>query len=228
MRSTQFLDNLNGAIRENPVAAGLIGVGVAWMVFGQSRTVVREAQGAVRAAKDTIDMAADTASEAIEPVAGIVDRVRKSATDMGDHFSDGMSAAAGKVSHAVTGGAAVANRFENNGGRPGQSAARQFVDLLERRPLALAAVGAALGAAIASAFPRTDAEDRALGDAGERLRATAGDAATTVGDRMAAMIDAVTDEAVAQDLTPAAAQEAARAGATKIKNVAKAALNSVE
>jgi hypothetical protein len=220
MKSMQFLDNLNDAIRENPVAAGLIGIGVAWMVFGQSRTVVREAQGAVRAAKDT-------ASEAIEPVAGIVDRVRKSTTEMSDAVSDGMRAAAGKVSDAMTGGAAVASRSENYGG-PEPSAAGQFVDLLERWPLALAAVGAALGAAIASAFPRTDAEDRALGEAGERLRATAGDAAATVGDRMTAMIDAVTEEAVAQDLTPAAAQEAARAGATKIKNIAKAALNSVE
>jgi hypothetical protein len=229
MRSVQFLDNLNDAVRENPVATGLIGIGVAWMLLGQSRTVVRETRGAVRAAKNTIHTVADTASEAIEPVAGFVDQVRKSTTEMSDAVSDGMKAAAAKVNDSVTGGAgAGGNRSETDGGRGLPFSGRELVDLLERRPLALAALGVVVGAAIATAFPKTAAEDRALGEAGESLRETARNAANTVGDRMTAAIDAATDEAVAQDLTPEAAKEAAIAGAAKLKNVAKAGLSSVE
>ena len=229
MRSVLFLDNLNDAVRENPVAAGLIGMGVAWIFLGQSRTIVREMKGAVRTAKDTIDTAADTASEVIEPVAGFVDQVRKSTTEMSDAASDGMKAAAAKVNDEVTGGAAAGgNRSEAYDGRGHPFSGRQIVDFLERRPLALAALGVAVGAAIATAFPRTAAEDRALGEAGESLRETARNAANTVGDRMTAAIDAATDEAVAQDLTPEAAEEAAIAGAARLKNVAKAGLSSVD
>jgi hypothetical protein len=32
-----FIENLNGAVRENPMAAALIGVGVSWMFFRGSR-----------------------------------------------------------------------------------------------------------------------------------------------------------------------------------------------
>ena len=32
-----FVENLNGAVRENPMAAALIGVGVSWMFFRGSR-----------------------------------------------------------------------------------------------------------------------------------------------------------------------------------------------
>jgi hypothetical protein len=86
----------------------------------------------------------------------------------------------------------------------------------------------AVGAAIASAFPRTDAEDRLIGSAGETLRETAKDAANTVGDRVAAAMDAGMDEAIAQNLTPGTVKAAIRSGATKLKNVARAGLESRE
>jgi hypothetical protein len=39
-------------------------------------------------------------------------------------------------------------------------------------------------------------------------------------------MDAATEEAISQDLTPAAAQDAIRAAATKVKNVAKAGVDA--
>jgi hypothetical protein len=229
MRSAQFLDNLNHAVRENPVAAGLIGVGLAWMTFGGSRTVIRETQGAAQAAKGTVDIASDAANAAFEPVASVADQVRRTATDMGDAVSDGMKAAASKVSDAVSVASAASihgpDLYSNH---RHASLRRDLVDFLERQPFALAAVGVAVGAAIATAFPRSAAEDRLVGSTGEMLRERAGNAVNAISDRAAAAIDAATDEAVAQDLTPEAATEAARAGATKLKNMARAAVDTAQ
>jgi hypothetical protein len=94
--------------------------------------------------------------------------------------------------------------------------------------LAVAAIGICVGAAIAASFPRTAAEDQLVGPAGETLRETAKYAAATAGDRVAAAIDEAMDEAVAQNLTPAAAKEAVKVGATKLKNIAKAGMEATK
>lgn len=231
MRSAQFFDNLNDAVRENPVAAGLIGVGLAWMVFGGSRTVVRDARGAVQTAKDTVETAAETATGAVAPVAGVVDQARRTATDMSDAISERVKVAASAVSDAVATGSVSLGGSETHsesysGGSAGPSRAREVADFLERQPLALAALGITVGAAIAAAFPKTAAEDRFVGNAGETLRQKAGQAASTISDRVAAAMDAATEEAFAQDLTLAAAQGAIRAAATKVKNVTKAGVDA--
>lgn len=52
----------------------------------------------------------------------------------------------------------------------GRGARRTFADVLETEPLALAAVGVAVGAAIGAFLPGTDVEDRYLGETRDRLR----------------------------------------------------------
>jgi hypothetical protein len=225
MRSAQFLDNLNNTVRDNPVAAGLIGLGLAWMVFGESRTVVQETRGAVRSAKDKMGTAVDTASGVIQPtVRGVAEQVRNTTSRMSQAVSDGMSAAGEKMNDAAETLSDTANSAMEPYGGSWSTRGKEMVEFLERQPLALAVVGVAVGAAIASAFPRTDAEDRFVGTAGEKLRGTASEAVSTVSDRVAAAVDAATDEAVAQNLTPEAAREAMKTGVDKVRNVAKAGL----
>ena len=47
---------------------------------------------------------------------------------------------------------------------------RGFSDMLEREPLILGAIGLAVGAAIGAALPRTEMEDRLMGDRADRLK----------------------------------------------------------
>lgn len=96
-----------------------------------------------------------------------------------------------------------------------------LTDLLNRQPLALAAVGVAVGAAIASAFPSTGIEDRLMGTAGKKLKETLADATDAVAVKAGSVIEGAADEA-AQNLTPEAVKQAVRAGAAKIKTVAEA------
>ena len=59
--------------------------------------------------------------------------------------------------------------------RVGGSVRRSFSDVLENEPLVLGALGLAVGAAIGALLPRTQAEDRYLGETSDHLRETAED-----------------------------------------------------
>jgi hypothetical protein len=225
---TQFLDNLNNAIRENPVAAGLIGVGLAWTLLSKSGAAVGDAAGVARTAKRTIDATVDVAAGA---VSGAADQARQAAAGMGDALSHGVHAAAARIGDAVEGlktsGQQPEAQSEFNRHFPSPSSNR-LADLLNRQPLAVAVVGVAVGAAIASAFPSTGAEGRLLGSAGQKLKRTMADATGPLADKVGSVIEEATDEAVAQDLTPEALKQAARAGAAKLKTVADAGLDALE
>jgi hypothetical protein len=232
MKTNEFLDNLNNAVRENPVAAGLIGMGVAWIVFGRSGSVAHQAYGALRTTRDTLSTAVDGTAGAIRStVAGTADQVSKAGAGVGDAISRGFQGAGSMMSDAVEGLKAPGNKpkAQSEFGRhyPAPQSSR-FADLLERQPLALGAVGLAVGAAIASAFPSTDAEGRLMGAAGQGLRETAADATDTLIDKAVSVIDETTKEAVAQNLTPKALKEGALAGVAKLKTVARAGLEARE
>jgi hypothetical protein len=54
--------------------------------------------------------------------------------------------------------------------RLGSRAQQSFFDVLEREPLVLGALGLAIGAAIGAMLPRTEVEDRFMGETRDRLR----------------------------------------------------------
>ncbi len=232
MRSEHFLDTLNDAARANPVAAGLIGFGLAWMIFSKSGAVVRQTQSAARVTKDTLDTAVDATTGAIgSTVVGAADQVRQAAAGASDAVSEGIKAAASRVGLAAERSETKTARAEMrnaDGGSHSLSHRSGLADLLERQPLALAAVGVAVGAAIASALPSTGTEERLMGTAGEKLKETVKGAAEAAGDRMAAALGEATDEAVAQNLTADALKKATRASSAKLKRVAEAGLDAVK
>lgn len=226
MTSPRLMDNLNNAVRENPVAAGLIGLGLAWIVLGRSGPVVRQsgvAQGAKRAIDGTLDTAAGF-------VSGAVDKAQQAASSVSDTLSQGVEAASAGIGEAMDGlkkskaGPEHKSEFERHFPSPPVS---RFADLLDRQPLALAAVGVAVGAAMACAFPSTVVESRIVGSTGETLKESLSKATDTIVDRAGAAIDEAVDEAVAKDLTPEAFRAAVKAGSEKVKTVAESALGSL-
>jgi hypothetical protein len=229
MRSAQFLDSLNGAVRENPLAAGLIGMGLAWILLGRSGSVVRDTFRMARSAKRTIDT---TLGAAADTVSGAVDQVGKAATGVSDTITEGLQATGSSISDAVEG----AMKTSNHESETQSEFARHFpslssnrlADLMDRQPLALAAVGVAVGAAIASALPSDKHRRSPGGTAGDKVKGTLSAASGTIADKVGTVIEEATDEAVAQNLTPQAVKEAARAGAAKLKTVADAGLEALD
>lgn len=182
-------------VRENPLALGLIGIGVAWLLMGRSRTDPGPADrhreqghtpssGAGPASGRQGDMdgggaepAADTVRD--KPAAracGMRERASGVARDLADTAGHAASGLTGDVKHLA---ADVADRMH----------ARDLIapisHRLERQPLLWGGIALVAGAVIGAALPRTRTEDRLLGAPRTRLMQEAREAARGLRDRAA-------------------------------------------
>jgi hypothetical protein len=248
-----FVDDLNGAIRENPVAAGLIGMGVLWMFFGSARISAagQTLPGAARGVTNAVGAAAEAGSVVGDAIAGTAWRASNAARQVGEAISSGAEGAATAVRDTASAGydtlkskgRAAAGAMARTGRETGRSATefgREFgtsmqqnlTQTLERQPLLLGMIGLAIGAGIASAFPSTQMERDVMGEAGvavqDKIREIATETTEFASRRAKEVLDEVKKEAGSQGLTPAAASERLKGAADKVKTVGGASRDSVK
>jgi hypothetical protein len=244
MSNTQtgdFVNGLQDAIRQNPVSAALIGMGVLWMFTGGAKITAAAAllSPAARATATGIGgglqasaNAAGAATEGLRSAASrAVDTVRDTVADVAATVGNTASQAYDSATGAVTDSAsAITDNFrDGTGAATGLASTLQgnLKDTFERQPLLLGAIGLALGAGMAASVPSTQLETEYAGEAAEKVTAQVNEFATAQVDRVSAAaertLEAVKDEAAVQGLTPQAAKDAAVAVGEKLKTVAKAA-----
>ena len=240
-------------VRDNPVALGLIGVGMAWLLLrgggtsqdesdapmpqrdGEAGTSYTPYSGAwpatagaytrPEAAKDTAGRVADAASHAgaaiSDAAGGVADRIGDAAGIV--------KATVGSAASAVRHGAAeTLDRARSSVQAPRQGAAdllRPLADQIGRHPLLIGAATLVAGAVIASAMPRTRAEDRLMGDRRDHMLDDARAATTEVRDRAVdaakSTYGAAVRAAEAEGLLP----DVDKTLASKIETVAGAAID---
>ena len=238
-RAGPVVDRLNAAIRDNPLAAGLIGAGVAWMLmggakgFGVMASAAKDAAGMAGSAAATAGSAVasgltkassattaglrSAASDVAGSVVSLVPDISTADTDKAfEVVADAGAAIGGRVSSAATAGreygAAIQSRLSES---------------LEKQPLLLGAIGLAIGAGIASTFATTTVESELMGEQGTAARETLQGLSDDVTDRAKQIASALKDEADRQGLTPDAAKSAAVGIGEKVKAVAGAGRDSV-
>jgi len=246
--SADFVKALQDAVRENPISAALIGMGVLWMFMGGSNTSLfggagrksifgtaaeraEQVGGAVRdtasavgsTASHVTNAATETASQVAGGVRDASSRAAGQAVDAAasayDTTVDATSRAAKTISNVTTN---VARSMQETGTKWGSTVQQNIADTFERQPLLLGAVGLAIGAGIAASIPTTQAEKRVMGEASDFVRETATEKAGQVKE----MADAALHEAKAQGLTPEAASGALRTIGEKVGSVAQAATST--
>ena len=139
--ANEFVQNLGGQVKHNPLPVALVGIGIAWLMAtgrqqrsGNTDTTGDADAGSARPslgnrAKETMDRASGMAQSARQRV---------------DHLTD-----------------SARNQVER---------AKGGIDYMMReQPLALGAIGVAIGAVIAAMAPRTHKEDELMGDTRDRL-----------------------------------------------------------
>jgi len=201
------VDRVDGArrtlidtIRENPVPAAMVGIGLGWLFMG-SRRQEASGNGARGYTGGYVDTGrpygggrsgfvsgphapADYTGGYQANDEGIVDRVRERASDAG---------------HAVRESAgAVADRAQDVASTVATQAREQAYhveDAFQRNPLAVGAATLALGLAAGLALPVTDREVALMGDARDRLVDQAKEAASDVREKVQHVAGRVIDEA---------------------------------
>lgn len=139
----EFATNLGRSVKNNPVPMLLTGVGLAWMMASSNEPRARTGDSAVhpRGSKESLSSKARSAGASVSG----------SAREARQRVGDTVGTAGERV-------------------RSGAGRARSgFEHMLEEQPLVLGAMGVALGAALGAAFPRTESEDRLMGDARDSL-----------------------------------------------------------
>jgi hypothetical protein len=238
MSSTQasFFDSLVTAVRENPLAAALIGGGAFWLLAGDVK-LKSAARSATAAATPMVDIGARkvraAASElqrtAAPPTAPEMDYDEsigggETLREAGSAASEAMSGAADKIRDRFDEGVAYARE---NLGKPGKEALTKaqssLADVLERQPLVLGVLGLAVGAAIAGAFRTSDLENEWIGEVSDDVKADLNTRAGAVSqsvreasDTLKAELSDTTAEAV--DRVKQAGMDAADAAWEKVKS----------
>jgi len=253
--SSDFIGALDGAIRENPIPAALVGLGILWLFAGgrnvmlgrASQTVVgsleRGAYGAGSAAYRGARAATGRVADGIGAVAESVSEIGAQATGVirsaADTMGSGFNRTGEMVGEAVSQASLWATQNSDADERPQSSrpvggAAGSFgsaqgalADLFARQPLMLGAVGVAIGAAIAASVPLSEGENRLMGETADAVKDQAGKLWDETKRRGSDLASKGLKEAEAQGLTPEAAAKAARTIATKVAGFAEKAGNDI-
>ena len=179
----EYVVNLGAAARQDPLPLALVGVGLAWLMMsgrdgsrvdrvrvGSPGPSIDEVRTGVR---DTVAGVRDSVSGAVSGVKDVVASVR----DKVSSVRDSASRTSQKISDTKQRIGQTAQAARDKAGEVG-SVARERADrvrsgfdrLVNEQPLALGAVGLAVGAVLAATAPRTRQEDRLMGDASDRLK----------------------------------------------------------
>jgi hypothetical protein len=256
-----FVDDLNGAVRENPIAAGLVGLGVAWMLFG-NRRVSRMGRVIPRSARRAAGSIGSAGMAGSGAVASGVTAAASSIADAAGYVGDNISSGVQKMGSAMRNTFAPRDDYYAPDGQYpeesrqaawrdgldavrdtsgdvaqrgldfGKSMQRNLSDTLERQPLLLGAIGLAIGAGVASAFPSTRMEGEWMGAAGDAAREKAQEFASDATDaakaRASQVFDDIKQEAAAQGLTASAGKDALAGVTDKLGNIASSTRDAVK
>jgi len=230
-KGSDFLRDLGNAARKNPLSTALIGMGVLWLFTGsrpveRAEEIVRRtarfdripaAGNAFEAARSTFRSGADSIGEHVTSAKDALRDGGADALDSATRFGRDYADAASDYARSIPG--AGAEMFD--------AVCSNLTELFRTQPLALGAIGFAIGAGIAAALPSSEVEAAYLGETSDTVKAKAAEfvaeqtaRATTVAE---GVMGAVTEEARKEGLTVEGAKSAVGDISAKVGRVVDAA-----
>jgi len=205
-------DTLVDTVRNNPIPAGLVGVGLVWLLMNRSKskqTSDREQGSAVTRGgriRDTVGSALGDAGTSVSRAAHRVGDVAstgwRQASDAASHAAAGVSDSAStlvhdaseKASHLYEQATEAASSVADSTTRGARNVESAFKNQLQENPLAVGAAALAVGAVLGFALPRSEPEDALMGDTRDRLLQQAGNLAHDAAGSAAQLADQALDK----------------------------------
>jgi hypothetical protein len=196
--ATDLVNAIGGAVRDNPLSAALIGMGLVWLFTG-GRAPLKAGLGAVASGLSTTG-----------------GRVNEQAASARHAIVDTAASAAEAVRSSIVSMASEA---------PGPKGVRSTLsDLFQRQPLLLGALGLGIGAGVGASMRTTDTEKQYFGDASAEFQTKALGAANEgvqrASDIASGVATTIAHEARHQGLTPDALNSNVVDAGQKLKLVA--------
>jgi ElaB/YqjD/DUF883 family membrane-anchored ribosome-binding protein len=230
-KPSSFVGDLSEAARQNPLSAALIGMGVLWLFTGNR--VVESGEDLVR--RRRFDRLPDAASDVFEAARSTVqsgadaigERVTSAQQALRDGGASALDSAAGLGRDYADSASEYVSSLPAAGSEMLGSVRANLADIFKAQPLALGAVGIAIGAGIAAAFPSSNAETAYLGETSDAVKAKASEFASEQAARVKtkaeAVMETVNEEATRQGLTLEGAKSAAGDVSARVGRVADTA-----
>jgi hypothetical protein len=216
---SSFVSDLRDAATSNPVSAALIGMGVLWLLTG---------------AKSPAAVGDVLRSTGLDRIPDALDDVRSGLKEKAGSVADAAASTLDAVRER--GASGIDNVVDYGRGLAEPAAAfdtarNGLTELFRAQPLALGAIGLAIGAGIAAALPKTEVEDAYLGQVSQTVKTQAAEIAGQQIEKATALasdvVDAASAEARKQGLTPDGAKAAVGDITGRVGRVVDAFKNSV-
>ena len=201
---SDFISGLTEAARANPLAAALIGGGALWLLVGNQR--LKGMAGAmIDAAQPLADIDVPNVRTKAAPLSekarAAGDAIAEQSGSVAQGLKDGVSSAVGTMKDSIADTASRAGDMVRAVPNPvpsmkqGYGQAQSVLsDLLDKQPLMLGAVGIAIGAAVAGAFPVTSVENEWAGPVSDDVKAEVQARAAAVSDKARRSVDDLASE----------------------------------
>jgi hypothetical protein len=145
--ANEFVSNLGGSVKHNPLPVALVGIGIAWlMATGNRKPSYAHAQ-AESSGPGMMQRASGSLSSAKDSVSQTAQATRERVGQLGQSARNQMERVRGQAERVRSG----------------------YDSMVRDQPLALGAIGLAIGACLAAVAPRTRQEDALMGEASDRL-----------------------------------------------------------
>lgn len=240
-------------VRAIPLPVLMVGAGFFFAGTNAGRVATQKASDLVsdladeanRKGHNISDKIGESFAAAKELTSDVVERTRASATDVKESETDLAKSAADKVGTISTDLADVTREAVSSRGEPAERTPSAFrsksadlsdrtgkivTDTIEQNPLLVAGMGLLIGGLIASALPKTELEERVVGEASEAAKRHVQDAASkgfeTAKTVAGEIVENVARQAGAEGLTGNQLGAAAKDIGVRVKRVAESAVTT--
>jgi len=202
-------------VQSNPLAFGMIGLGVAWLAFGGDARSAGPSRSTQTTRHDTSEPGA--MSHAMAAANDGIERVKETVSHATERAADLTSSVEDRLQTGMA-------QARDTAGQVQQSVATR----LEDHPLLIGGLAVLMGAVVGAALPRTRTEDEWIGSQGDQLRDEAKAASVALKHRAVDAAqhtyDAAVDAARDEGLLPSDGETLA----SKLSNVAQAAVDEAK